>query len=307
MKELSSILNLDSENNNYLTIALHKIKSLNETQFIKWLKNLPEVLINYKKKYALKAFKVYSSSRLGLIIEASSKYGIIIMKIIPKYLNIYEIEANAYRRLSKKYICPVIDLDDNNCILLLKKLDCHSELSIDKNKKELESFFDIVFQNATIAKKNELKYIDVLTNNIKMLDRDNKLLLYKKYEKEVLNIYQHIFVGKTLYLLHADLHKGNILKDQDSYYAIDPLGYCAPLEFSFIRYITVELLFSDNIKANYTDLISFMEKYFNKELLIKALYIDTYLLLTSLLIQIKNSEAYIKKIVNILDFVRKKI
>ena len=51
------------------------------------------------------------------------------------------------------------------------------------------------------------------------------------------------FNNDELYLIHGDLHSKNIMKNDNDYYSIDPLGYIAPIEFTFARFIITELFF----------------------------------------------------------------
>ena len=305
MENIYKVLNLDESNHYKINKTLSTIKHLSRNNYNTWLSNKTSVLKQYVEVFNLSDIKVYETARLGLVLGAKSKFGNVVIKVIPDYLNIYDIECNAYKRLSTDYMCDLIYCNDNNKILMLKELDNSKTLIFKKDKQDLELFFDKVYKDIVPSIEGEINYIDILKKYISILDKNNRLKLYKDYEKDIFDIYDNYYKDTNKYLMHLDLHRDNILKNGNSYYAIDPLGYSAPLDFMFVRYIVLELFYENEINRYVYELIDFISKYFEKESVIRALYIDSYFVFTTLLTQFTNTTEGEKKCNDILKLTKK--
>ena len=95
------------------------------------------------------------------------------------------------------------------------------------------------------------------------------------YVKAANDLFVKAFAKATTYLLLGDAHKYNLIKDGKSFVAIDPIGYVAPKEIEFARFIgTVFTEDMENIENNLQRSLEFFEKYSTKDKIISALFID---------------------------------
>lgn len=273
-----------------------------------FLEELPLLLEKYKNSYQLNDLSLMKGGRLGLLFESySNKLNKeIVIKIIPEFLNIFEIEANAYKNLSKEYMCPVVEINDN--VIVMEKLDETSKMHYQSNKMETKKFFDKVYNN--LKENNDLNYnhyMDVYLyyyNCLKDKEKSKEIenIIEKGYKR-----YNKIFKNEKNYLLHGDLHTNNIMKKNDDFYAIDPLGYVGPKEFTFARFVITELFFTECSQKYLDELLDFISKYSDKNKLIDAIYIDAILFLEALIIQIEYYKKILPKVIQIIELIEKNI
>lgn len=276
----------------------------------KFLDKLPNVLDKYMNDLEIDKIGLLKGGRLGLIFSGYSKkyQKDLVLKFIPKFLNIFDIESNAYSRLSDSYMCPVYVNDLENNLIVMERLNNNETLKYKEDKASTEDFFDKVYSNLTVSNnKDPMHYLSILNKYYEgakdILDVPN----FEEMKKKSLERYEEYFKDADLYLIHGDLHSNNIMKNSDGYHAIDPLGYVAPKEFMFARFIITELFFTECSEKYLDELISFISKYFDKEKLLNALYIDSMLFLGALLAQIENYQRLLPKVLNIIELIEKNI
>ena len=251
---------------------------IEEKKTEEWLEN---VYLEYKElenKYGpLKNVSLNQSSRYGIVMNVENDENSFIAKMIPSFLNRYEREKDAYIKLSNKYMCNLLGYDDNNKVLFLKKIEDAKPACFEDNI-DLTKFFSLVFnQMSEFDYKDENKtfYYD-----LKLKCNDNRTLLYYNYEiKNMLNyskfLYDKYFKDSKLKLIHGDLRMDNILKEDDKYYAIDPIGYGAPAVFETCRFIIDDIDQNKNFSMeNRLDmLVNYFSKWFKNEDILTSLYI----------------------------------
>lgn len=229
----------------------------------------------------------------GIVANQASRYGSVllirtqndeefIIKVIPSFLKRYESERDSYKVLSNKFLCPLLEYDDNNHSIILKKLRNATPATFEDNIA-LTSFFNRVFENLICYTNDfkdkaftnffeQLKYKLNNANKIKYLSNEIEPCL-----KKAIDYYNKYFKDHTMFVIHGDLRKDNILKDDNDYYAIDPIGYIAPMEFETSRFIINDI--DDNRLFDMNDrlelLLNYFSKWFDKENILIATYIFT--------------------------------
>lgn len=98
------------------------------------------------------------------------------------------------------------------------------------------------------------------------------------YVKKAIELYKKNFSNSTKYIIHGDMHRHNLLVLKNTIKAIDPIGYIAPYEIEYARYIGTELeLLVDScceeyVHSKWQDMLSFFGKL--SPLIYDALFID---------------------------------
>ena len=229
----------------------------------------------------IKNITLSQASRFGLVmfLELSNNEEFIV-KMIPDFLKRYENEKNAYLNLSNKYMCELNTFNDENSALFMPKL-YPIQGNIFENNKVLTNFFERVFENSTEC-TDTLKNMNfkVFYENLKKLDSEN---VESKYRNEILKninnsieLYNKYFSKSSLYLIHGDLRKENILRKDNMLFAIDPIGYVAPRVFETSRFIIDDIysnkdIFDENSRLKL--LVEYFSKWFDKKDLIVSTYI----------------------------------
>lgn len=274
-----------------------------------FVKGLLELLTSYRKKLLIEELKMLQGGRLGLIFWGYSKLynKNLVLKIIPEFLSVFEIESTAYKHLSESYMCKIFEINDIQNVIVMEKLDNEKTLKYSENKEAVLDFFDKVYSNLIeFQNLNSPLYIEVFKTYFEQLNEMN-VNDYDFLKEKALELYEEKFKDKQLYLLHCDLHSKNIMKGEDDYYAIDPLGYVAPKEFAFVRFIITELFFISNTKEYLGKLLEFISRYSNYDKLLYAAYIDSIFFLSGLLLQIKDYHKHLPRVLSIIDLLEEEI
>ncbi len=250
----------------------------------KWLNKLYLYYKELTNKYGdFKQVIANQSSRYGsvLLIQDNNENEFII-KVIPEFLHRYESERDSYKVLSNKFLCKLLDYDNSNNSIILKKLRNATPAFFEDNIN-LTNFFSRVFTNTTLY-TNALKdkaFINFYNNLKEKLTNKDKI---KYLSSEItyclgkaVDFFNNYFSNSKLYIIHGDLRKDNILKDDNDYYAIDPIGYIAPIEFETSRFIIDDITSNNlfNMNDRLDLLLNYFSKWFNKKNILIATYIFT--------------------------------
>lgn len=245
----------------------------------KWLEKIAENYNFLSEKWQLGPFIANRTSRFGLVLITNSKiYGDVILKFIPDFIDRYDSEVSAYETLSQSFMCKMIEKDDENRAILLRQIKPAKYAKFEDNIA-LTHFFENVFHNKSDAdgqagfidyfcslkdKLNEMDDVQFCKNDIRRT-LEKAIALYEKY-----------FSDEKLYLIHGDLHEFNIIKDENEYAAVDPIGFRAPIEFEFTRFIRNDVLKNRDfgMAERFSLLLGYFSKWVDKDSLAIAAYID---------------------------------
>lgn len=244
-----------------------------------WLDYISQSYQRLFLKWGIDSFSVNQTSRFGLILIVKSKtLGNAVLKFIPKFINRYEFEKNFYVHYKNTYMCPLLDFDDDCNALLLKQVK-PAKYAFFEDNLLLTEFWNKVFSTevpfnnsfTAVDYYEELKLRANSCDNIPFYSND-----IKKALKKAVSLYKSRFINSTEYYIHGDLHEFNIIKSNNSYVAVDPIGFKAPLEFEPARFIRNDILRNTGFKISqrFEMLVDYFSKWCNKELMIYAEYID---------------------------------
>ena len=248
------------------------------SQTKQWRRVLEREIPNVLKKWQITDYHIIKASHFGIIFLAKSvKYGDCVLKIIPPFINRYLPEKNCYRSLPSSLMCEMYDYDDNCSALLLK------QLSSDIDEKDIESsnvfcFFKNAFAAYSKFDNSSLTFHDYSSElKAKLSETDFE---YRKgeimaYVQKAVDLFEKQFSQDDFVLIHGDLHRYNIMKDDSFIFAIDPIGYVAPPEIDIARFIGTELTDRAGDKAQILDdFLDYFAPLSTKERLFAALFVD---------------------------------
>ena len=216
----------------------------------------------------------------GLVIEAKSESdGVVVLKFIPKFIGRYYREKEAYTFLSKEYMCPVIEFNDELNLIVENKIVNAKYATFDDNI-DLTKFFNVVTKNSIHFKEEDTNYIlnyrDELCEKIANLDK----VPFQKNEisnqlKIALKLYDETFEDSNKYIIHGDLHPFNMLNDSNKIYGIDPYGVIAPIAFEYVTFIRNDVREHKNFGylSRFQLLVDYFSKYVKENELISAFLI----------------------------------
>ena len=209
----------------------------------RWIDGVYEAMPALIARWGITSFLPNQISRFALVLHArSEKYGNVILKFIPAFVQRYEREWTAMKMLSKKFMCPLLDEDEALRVMLLQEIPNAKFACFDEFRK-LKQFFTQVKENAIVFSK-EMKnpYTPYYRDELQSKRAAIETVPYCRDEVRTaldyaIALYDAVFAGKELFYLHGDLHENNILDAGDRLWGIDPIGMIAPLEFEFVRFI----------------------------------------------------------------------
>lgn len=276
----------------------------------KWFLELNLLLQKICKKWKLEELSLLSGASLGIIISCYTKVynKKVVIKIIPAFINRFEQEWMAYTMLSKEYMCKLLDYDIENKILMLEMIEPAMPFIYKQDKSKLEIFFRCIFQNTKVytGEDGVESYWDLYERMRRLAQKSSYILEYREKCNARTNYIKNKYFGKDeLYYMHGDLHSGNVIKKGDAFIAIDPLGFCAPKEFIFVRFAIFQLVFAENKKEALSEIEQFLKAYINVKKFYMALIIDTDLAILTGIVQLNDEYEMVNRFINVMDFLEK--
>lgn len=210
----------------------------------KWLDDIYAGFPSLIDRWKITSFLPSQVSRYGLVLSAKSqKYGDVVIKYIPWFVDRYERELEAMRLLPKSYMCTLYDWDESQRVMLMSKVQGSAKYASFEDNRKLTSFFHDVLHDAVEWNESiHLEYIPDYFEELcgKLEHIDDAPFMKEEVEKELIlaiEDYKKVFSDAKLYVVHGDLHELNILDDGERWWGIDPNGMLAPLEIECVRFI----------------------------------------------------------------------
>lgn len=248
----------------------------NETS--SWLKHVADNYQRLADKWKINSFIPNQNSRFGLVLLAESQeYGAVIIKFIPPFIHRYATEKACYMSLSDAYMCRMIDYDDSSNALLLEQVKPGIYARFEDNLA-LTKFWNKVFNadrltGCEFSSDYFSELCDKFSNvgNVGAFKNQIEYCLQKS-----ITLYEKYFKKAPCCLIHGDLHEFNIIKSQNEYVAIDPIGFAAPIEFEAVRFIRNDVLRNSEfgMQQRFELLLQYFSKWLSPEKLAIAEFID---------------------------------
>lgn len=248
-----------------------------------WLSNIPTIIYKYVTKFNLQNLKVHEDLSVNLIIFAEcEELGEIVLKIGPPIFNelIYR-ETKALEEFNGRNACKCYysNLDDG--IRILERLIPGETLNSIEDREERIMIFCEFALGLDVELKSSIKlptYREILDRSINLSNEQPE-----KFEplKRLINIANDLYKdienqNLPKYLLHADLHHGNILTSGNERKAVDPHGFLGERVLETARFMENEIEKQDISKDNILEVVNLVAINFNedRETILKVLFID---------------------------------
>lgn len=207
----------------------------------KWIEDIESIVELLSNKWHLSILGSEPNARFGCILYGKSDiYGDIVLKLVPPCCIRLGQEILCYKKLSYSNMVTLYDYDLSLGGFLLRRIfnrpieslesvsvlfetmySQRQEVQWDSDRYSYELAFHASLSNAKaiILKRSDNKLEEFLPAI------EKALFYYRKIEK------------KKLFFIHGDAHIHNILRDSQNTYLIDPIGYMAPFEVEYARFI----------------------------------------------------------------------
>lgn len=200
-------------------LAAHKQKGQ------EWLDRLPSYINELERDWDLKDLVPFEDISWNFVASGLQKQRKIVLKIGFAHLEI-EKERNALEVFSTQTCVEVLNYNPSLGAILLEHAHPGKELYHKRFRdpfKALEISCDLVLKLKQTQKKTDYPFDHVKTL-LRKLDKewalpDDLLSHAREFKKELLQ------TEEESYVIHGDLHRGNILSHGASWVIIDPKGY----------------------------------------------------------------------------------
>lgn len=244
-----------------------------------WLNRINELVEKYKTKFKLSNMKLIKDLSINIVFSAYSEiYGETFVKFsAPGKFAIREI--NFITSSHSKYIakCHYYNLEDR--VMILEKITPGTSLKTRESRTDrIHIFCEIVNDLLRIEDNAKNLYGEYhIDTHIRNLEKYESLHLQIDEKLAIAEQFYHEMSNSNLkkYVLHRDLHHGNILKSNDGWKVIDPHGLIGYRVFELTQFIRVELEMEnlDCLQEVVSEVSEVLKE--DEELIYKALYIDT--------------------------------
>lgn len=202
-----------------------------------WLDNIPKLIKEFEEKWVIKVGEPYELY-LNYVAEATKSDGVeVVIKICNPNDKEFKTEAATLKLFNGDGSVKLLDEDLEKGILLLEKLEPGNSLN---NMEDEESATKII---ANLMKKL-WKPIPKQHNFPNLTDwatgfdwyyqhlKQTEKLIPRKTVKEAETIFKNLLNNPNeQFLLHGDLHHGNVLSSGKQWLAIDPKGVIGEREY----------------------------------------------------------------------------
>ena len=207
-----------------------------------WLAAFPGELKRICEKWAFTPEGHEPCSRFGAILYgASARYGRVAVKVVPWFSPRLKTEVFCYRHLPYREMCPLYDVDEKLGAMLLRYVPAANSADHAPRERVFRSLYEQrrpAAPDETALPRYEDVLGDVLSNARAAVTAKNdaRLMPFLPSIERALNAME-TFRDSERYLIHGDAHEYNMLVEYGGCVLIDPLGYVAPIEFEFARYL----------------------------------------------------------------------
>lgn len=249
---------------------------------MKWIDQIYAAMPELIARWEITSFVPNQISRYGLVLQAKSqKYGNVIVKFIPEFVERFERELEALRLLPESYMCPLYDVDEENRAMLLREIKPAKYASFEENLKLSKLFEKVIGDVVKYQDDIALQYIPDYYEELKGKLEHADLMPYCKEEiipelQYAIRLYEQVFADSDKYIVHGDLHELNILDDGNRFWGIDPNGMLAPIELECVRFIRNDVRNHPTFgyEARFELLVHYFSKYVDERRLVQMFLID---------------------------------
>ncbi|MDD4298460.1 MAG: aminoglycoside phosphotransferase family protein [Bacilli bacterium] len=275
-----------------------------------WLANVPEIVDRYIKKFNLTNVELINDLTLNIVLLAEcEEFGNIVLKMGLPDIELLVRETIALEIFNGKGACQCYYSNKEDGIMVLERLIPGETLHNVYNREERIRAFCDVASNLAVKLKGPIQlpaYREILDRSIKQSNEQSEK--FKSLQEFIIiadELYKEIENSNLpKYLLHADLHHGNILTSSNGRKAIDPHGFLGEKVLETARFMENEIEKQGINKDNILEVVELMAKYYkeDKALICKALFID-YVLSTCWNIEINFEDEHINRDINNLKLI----
>lgn len=222
------------------------LKNIHKEKADEWLSNFDEMIALYEQKWELSIHDPFDLS-FNFVAPATRNNGEeVVLKVVLSHKE-FCAELEVLKLMKGKGMVELLDHDLDQGVMILDRLRPGHTLAEIKDDEEAAHIASQIMKKLWVAapKHSNIETVVDRENSLKRIARqhpngfgpiakeeiEEALMLFEQLNREI----------NQPYLLHGDLHHYNILKNGDSWTAIDPKGLIGDREYDVIQYLLNKL------------------------------------------------------------------
>ncbi|OOE12447.1 aminoglycoside phosphotransferase family protein [Fictibacillus arsenicus] len=222
------------------------LKNIHKDKADEWLNNFDKMISLYEQKWGLTIHDPFDLS-FNFVAPATRNNGEeAVLKAVLSDKE-FRAELEVLQLMKGKGMVELLEYDLDQGVMILERLRPGHTLADIKDDEEAAYIASQIMKNLWVAapKNSNMETVVDRENSLKRIARQHPNgfgLIAKEKIEEALKLFEQLNREKNQpYLLHGDLHHYNILKNGDSWTAIDPKGLIGDREYDVIQYLLNKL------------------------------------------------------------------
>lgn len=225
---------------------VNTMKCIHKDKAKEWLNNFDQMIAAYEKRLEISIQDPFDLS-YNFVAPANRNNGqeVVIKVVLSRKEFLAELET--LRLMKGKNMVELLEYDVDRGIMILERLSPGVTLAVIEDDEEAAFIASEVMKSLWVPapNKTELETVSDRENSLKRIFNNNPNgfgPISKETLQEALSVFEQLN-GQInhSYLLHGDLHHYNLLKNGDSWSAIDPKGLIGDREYDVIQYLLNKL------------------------------------------------------------------
>jgi streptomycin 6-kinase len=222
------------------------LKNIHKEKADEWLSNFDEMIACYEQKWELSIHDPFDLS-FNFVAPATRNSGEeVVLKAVLSDKE-FRAELEVLQLMKGKGMVELLEYDLDQGVMILERLRPGHTLADVKDDEEAAHIASQIMKTLWVAapKNTNIETVVDRENSLKRIARQHQNG-FGPIAKEKIEEAQKLFeqLNREInhpYLLHGDLHHYNILKNGDSWTAIDPKGLIGDREYDVIQYLLNKL------------------------------------------------------------------
>ncbi|WP_226537355.1 aminoglycoside phosphotransferase family protein [Fictibacillus halophilus] len=222
------------------------LKNIHKEKADEWLGNFDEMIALYEKKWGLTIHDPFDLS-FNFVAPVTRNNGEeVVLKVVLSDKE-FRAESEVLQLMQGKGMVDLLEYDPDQGVMILERLRPGHTLAELKDDEEAVHVASQIMKKLWVAapKNSNIETVVDRENSLKRIARQHPNgfgPISKEKMEEALKLFEQLNREMNQpYLLHGDLHHYNILKNGDSWTAIDPKGLIGDREYDVIQYLLNKL------------------------------------------------------------------